>query len=315
MKSILISVIFMVNAVALFSQESCSGILIDFESNNGYVKIDNENQLWQIGKVNKTIFDSSYKGDAVIVTDTANTYGSSIKSYFQIKSTNDGIDNQTTLSFYHRYHTDTIADFGYVMCSLDGGENWLLCHDTAFQYSSSCGPYAEIGQFRQYLEWPHRSTSLVEPFFSGNEISWVREVYQFSWWHASKKGSKDDPDPCSADSILFRFYFESDSLDKAKDGWMIDNIEVKWDFSGDLERISYPLVRAYPNPFDRFIYVSAGNFERLEIVDITGVLLMSYNIEGPDTFEINTEKLERGVYILRLISSQNESYSKLITKN
>jgi len=317
MRTQLITILVFLSIKAIYCQESCSGVLIDFETGSDFVVFGPDNEIWQIGNPDKTVFNESYSGENAIVTDLFNTYGNSCDSYFQIKSINDKVGNQTQFSFCHKYHTDTIGDFGYVTFSLDGGENWSLCQDTSFMYDPSCWNYAEVWHGRNYLMPPYSSTNTVDPIFSGSETTWIREVFNFFWWAGVKKGSYsgDDPDPCSADSILFRFHFESDSLETSKDGWMIDDIKVSWDFSGDIQTKAKTSLRVFPNPCGDYINVVNSDFNTIEIVDLAGAVHIFMEVENHSSIVVNTSQLTPGVYILRLQSLTRDSSNKLIYKD
>lgn len=316
-RTLLITILVFFSINVMHGQKSCSGVLIDFETDEGFVVFGPDNEIWQIGNPDKTHFNGSYNGENAIVTDIHNSYGNSCNSYFQIKSINDRADNLTQFSFCHKYQTDTIGDFGYVTFSLDGGENWSLCQDTSFMYAPSCWNYAEVWHGREYLLPPYFSSNVVGPFFSGSETTWMRETYSFFWWFGVKKGSSsgEDPDPCSADSILFRFHFESDSLDNSKDGWMIDDIRVDWDFSGDIQNKSKTSIEVFPNPCGDFINVVNADFNTIKIVDLTGTVLVSNEVEIKESLVVNTSILKPGVYILRLQTKSGEVFNQLIYKD
>lgn len=286
----------------LYCQESCSGVVIHFEYDQGLVLFEPGNDLWQMGRPGKSVFNASYGGNRAMVTDTLNPYASSSKSYFQIRTINTRGDNQTRLQFYHQFDTDTLKDYGYVMYSIDGGDHWSMCQDTSFLLDSACYQYSEIWQHRYFFEPITGSTSQVEPLFSGSESKWVREEFYFSWYVLSKKGTEGSEfQYCSPDSILFRFYFESDSINNPGDGWMIDNIWVTWDFSGDVPPGMESGVQVFPNPArDEAMISAAIPIARVELYNAQGQIVRRFHPHS-ESANLDLRGLNEGIYFVRLI--------------
>jgi hypothetical protein len=72
---------------------------------------DSNNNIWQIGKPQKTIFNSAFQGNLALITDTLNPYPDSIDNYFVISIPFlDSLYGEGVLSFYHQFDTDTLKD-------------------------------------------------------------------------------------------------------------------------------------------------------------------------------------------------------------
>ncbi len=106
-----------------------------------------ENNIWQIGRANKDFLDSSLTKRAVIITDTINTYPTMVDDYFLLSIPQD--DNfyswaEGILSFYHKYHTDSLYDGGLIEISYDQGKSWRnVLYDYAFMSFDFTGLYSE----------------------------------------------------------------------------------------------------------------------------------------------------------------------------
>jgi len=298
----------------LKAQESCSGVLIDFETDNEFILYDTLSDLWQVGSPDKQLFNQSFSGHKAIMTNLNNTYDNNLSTYFQIISLGSGTN--TTLSFWHKWDTDP-NDKGYLDYSLDGGESWNICKDTSFVYDSIIwGFEARIEHQRRYLinATTERYESDPSIYFSGTSASatnnWVHEFYWFTWAEFSKKSLTDEFSP---DSIMFRFNFISDSIDNENEGWMIDDIQVEWDFIGNTDSYHEQFIKIYPNPFKDFLKIGNRDFNRVEIIDLTGRIIKNQTLKVYNQCEINTINIEDGIYIVRLYKN-GSVYSRLIVK-
>jgi len=311
MRKISIFTIFLVFPFIINAQKSCSGALIDFETENEFILFDTSSNLWEIGQPDKIEFKDAYSGENAIVTKIDTPYDDSVSTFFQIKTLNNTYGNQTYLSFWHKWKTDTINDYGYIEYSFDGGNSWHLGENKTFFYDSSCWTMAEVWHFRNF-DPPHYHSNNVSPFFSGSKDVWVKENYYFSWWQGLKSGKMNE-DPCTPDSILFKFNFKSDNENNLKDGWIIDDILVEWDFIGSIESNNKEFINIYPNPTNEQFTIENKEYYLLELISSTGSLVLTRSLKKYEKCSININKLKNGIYILRLIGI-NKSYEKLLIK-
>lgn len=74
--------------------------------------------------------------------------------------------------------------------------------------------------------------------------------------------------------------------------------------------------KLYPNPAKHFFEISNGNnitLKNIKLVDISGKEILSQVIMNSNEIKINTEYLSAGIYIIKLVSTDNKTfYSKLI---
>jgi hypothetical protein len=306
MRIILLSLVLIVLVKTGISQEPLSGKTIDFESNNNFILFDPNTDLWQIGVPNKSIFKESYSGLRAIMTDSIKSYGDSISTYFQIKTINNESGNETYLSFWNKWDTDTLNDFGYLDYSLDGGINWFLCEEKEFFYST-CQGKAIISHSRD--EGILYSTS-VPSYFSGSKNSWVKEQFIFRWSCCDFNHN----DICVPDSVMIRFYFKSDNNKNNKDGWIIDDIYFGWNGNYESAPNNQNNIEIYPNPFTNYFIIENKNYQKVDIFDITGQFQFTTKLDAHKKCIINTQQLKRGTYIIKLIGNK-QIQSKLIFKN
>jgi len=288
--------LFLLPLGSLFAQSDCDGELIDFESSNNYILIDDNSDLWGIGVPTKDAFIPTYSGEKAIMTSLANSYGTNVSTYFQIKAVNKG-GNNTTLTFSHKWNTDTLSDYGFLTYSLDNGKSWNLLDDTTFSYNF-CNPVAEIWHSR-WNDPPGTGINDVPAKFSGEKQIWVYEEYKFIWWNAVKKSGLSE-DPCSPMDITVRFNFISDDIDNSKEGWIIDNIRFEWDFAGDVEELLAEKIKIWPNPFNESISIDNQDYSSVEIADISGRVIESHPINTYCESTIPADALYPGIYIIRL---------------
>lgn len=109
---------------------------IDFEKPCNYLFIDTSaTNLWQKGIPGKTILDSAYSVPNSIITDTVNYYPTNNLSSFVLKLEpgSFGLGYNTDISFWHKFDTDSINDYGVVEVSYDTGNVWkVLRTDTTY---------------------------------------------------------------------------------------------------------------------------------------------------------------------------------------
>jgi Secretion system C-terminal sorting domain len=72
-------------------------------------------------------------------------------------------------------------------------------------------------------------------------------------------------------------------------------------------------MKTYPNPVNDVLMVEAVVYEtaQLEIVDAVGRVVFKKNVESGN-YQISTENLVKGIYILRLTNNNDISIQKII---
>lgn len=262
---------------------------ITFENGFSNLIIDtlHPNNIWQIGKPQKVLFDSAYTKPNAIVTDSVNNYPINNTSSFVVKIL-PGSGNWSPnwpgpfpfIGFTHKYNTDTILDGGHLEYSVDAGINWLPVQN----YQENWGP-------------PTLGSS--DPYFSGTFNQWRQTFVYFFNAENAYTGT--------IDSILIKFVFTSDGINTNKEGWMIDNI-VYGTFIGEgVEEFNDSnSFNIYPNP-------NTGKFN-LIMKNKQGIInneINIYNILGEKVYynpkfneqtssEIDLSSFQKGIYFIKI---------------
>ncbi|UTW66819.1 T9SS type A sorting domain-containing protein [bacterium SCSIO 12643] len=131
--------------ICLFPLEvfSQSAIRISFDDTNNLdlITIDtvsNPNNIWQIGKPQKSNFTSSTTQPNAIVTDTINPYSVNDTSTFYLwfPKLNSSWE-WPELNFVYMVDMDSVNDFGEIQYSRDKGITWQIIDDGQFKGHSS----------------------------------------------------------------------------------------------------------------------------------------------------------------------------------
>lgn len=270
---------------------------INFESNDdSVIKIDttNPSNIWQIGKPQKTFFDSAYSKPNAIVTDTINFYSVNNISSFVLKIYDSNWLSwppDIIISFMHKYDTDTLKDGGIVEISFDDGNNW---------------------------------TNIINPSNVGNNLYNVNDTILGGLQALSGKSSWRPGSigicniPTNPDSILLKFIFKSDSIQNSKEGWLIDNIQM--DYVVDLcgthinehsEKNSF--VSISPNPFsDNSILEFKNRNDEMSEIDIynsIGAKISKCKNISENKLQLNRNNFTEGLYFYKVKTKKGYSES------
>jgi len=278
-------------------------INFDDTSNIKYIHIDTSNQnLWQIGKPQKTIFSSAYSIPNAILTDTINDYPINNYSYFDLYA---GFFNFPFFSmimiidFWHKYDSDTLKDGGYITVSWDKGLSWMnIIKDTVYMWETP-----EWNEFTFNLYSENDTLFNGEYGFSGSSNGWKKTG--IAWFTQPVK--LDFP----PDTMIIRFNFISDSINDNKEGWMIDNIRLYGiELMGEINNVSINnnFVKIAPNPFNTNTDISFDkqyNNIKIDIYDIQGKLMETQNYIKTNRIKFNRNNLKNGLYFLKFTLDKN----------
>ncbi|MEA1897486.1 MAG: hypothetical protein U9N53_07460, partial [Bacteroidota bacterium] len=135
MKKYLLAAVFLLLSVNVIATppEVLLFFITNFENNNPYphypvltdtinpwvIDESNPDNIWQIGESHKTIFGPAGTPPNSIMTDTINPYPINNHSIFQYLITKpenmqDNCISLISLSLYHKIHTDTLKDGGFI---------------------------------------------------------------------------------------------------------------------------------------------------------------------------------------------------------
>ncbi|MCX6180728.1 MAG: T9SS type A sorting domain-containing protein [Bacteroidetes bacterium] len=252
-----------------------------FESGSSkFIKISNSpNNLWQIGSPDKTVFKNTYSDNYAIVTDTVYSYPHGNESSFEFVVRSD---DATSISFWHKFNTDSLADGGTIEVSADG-TNWTnIVNSNLFTF----------------LENFYSSQSVIasngnKSGFSGNS-DWIKSTI-----HSG-----------ALNNIRFRFTFSSDHNSSIKDGWMIDNFEFVC-MGTEVKEISVNSpVQFFPNPVSDFLSLNINNsvlFQSANIKDVLGKTIMTTN-----NTNIDCSSLKGGLYFVEITTDEGRYVGRFL---
>lgn len=255
-----------------------------------YIDTTLTNNIWQIGRPQKIIFNNSLTFPNAIVTDTVNFYPTNNTSEFIVKTPNymGGVE----MYFRHKYDIDSLQDGGTVLVSLDG-INYvnLLNSPQLFSVSNFYSPIDSVA-------------SLNDIGFSGTVNEW-REVGCF--WNYPP-----------SDTLWIKFKFESDNNQTNKEGWMIDSLYFLYNLGIGINAINSSSYFISPNPFHERTTIRLRNSlnlpSALTIYDLQGKIIQSLRVQT-NTINLNLQGFKPGVYIFSLNDSQgNKMYGKLLAE-
>lgn len=258
---------------------------LDFETSGQipgfHLSIDtasNPDCAWQVGHPDKTVFTAAHSGPNVIVTDTVNAISPNDTSIFYLKHHRNQLQpfHVFEISFWYKMDGDS-TDYGKIEVSPDTGHTWVdvMSEDTTYD-----------------MAWPTSKPSL-----NGSAPGWTNFRLSMVNW-ASAWGSF--PVAMTADTILIRFTYITDSNSIAREGWMIDDIHVDDWYEGidDQEREN---IRIYPSPASSFLTISTDvplYKMHMQVYDMTGRLVMETKDNTQKTMDVS--QLKNGLYLLRI---------------
>ncbi len=274
-----------------------------------YLNIDTSSQnIWQIGTPQKTVFTEAYSLPNAIMTDTLLPYPINAQSYVELAiGTFNFLEDYPynfTITFEHQYDTDTLCDGGYITISYDNRATWTnIINDSLYQQvvGGDITP-STLGHPNLYTNEDLLCSGEVG--FSGSSNEWKHTT--LSWVLLPVVGIES----VYPDTIFLRFNFESDSLDTAKDGWMIDNIQLhSLDVGSSIKPLPSSLTSIYPNP------TKDGHLHLLMDPSLQLEQLAVFNIQGQFLFS-QTDPIiklsEKGIYIVHIKTEQGILVKKVV---
>jgi Secretion system C-terminal sorting domain len=224
---------------------------------------------WQVGRPQKTAFDSARSFANALVTDTANAYAPNDTSVFFIGFPGHLPGHSWVIpwiynfNFMYKLNTDTTS-IALIEFSADTGKTWIILPDSVWGGTEG--------------------DTLV------NDSKWQN-------WHFNMNYLYHYP---RTDSLLFRFTFTSGNDTMSKDGWMIDDIHVDYYWEGVTDVQKETRVTIYPNPVADYMNVNSANvITDISISNMVGQIIYAhkYNVEH---VHVNTSGFPPGMYFLKV---------------
>ncbi len=275
---------------------------IEFSPVHDWITISNPDScIWEIGKPDKTYFNSAHYEVRNIITDSADFYPVNCNDYFYITIPwSDNFWGEGILSFFHKYDTDTLTDGGIIEMSYNKGVSWMNILADKNHISV------------QFIGISEDTIRGGEYGFSGRSEGW-QYVELYWWWIALVKKTEYE----SLETPMIRFRFVSDGINTNKEGWMIDDIVFRgYDVVGNINDLPGSKILIFPQPADEYVNIDLGNKQFREltfsIYELTGRLVKNQKVINK---KVNVSGLNPGVYVYR-ISSQDKilARGKLVKK-
>lgn len=223
-----------------------------------------------------------------------------------------------SLSFWHRYNTDSNRDGGRVELSTDGGATW---NDLRFNYTQN-----------GYNGVMLNSILTGELGFVGESDGYINTIADLSEY--------------SGETVMIRFRFASNATETA-DGWYVDNVRLFGDYleitneacvSSDLgeeecgaatsivfgdpststKNIDNPLgVSIFPNPTDGKIFFKLENTLRgstiFKLNSLDGRVLKTKEVDYSNgVFEFDLSSFPKGIYLIQIQTEETQIVRKII---
>ncbi|MBX7205827.1 MAG: T9SS type A sorting domain-containing protein [Bacteroidia bacterium] len=297
MKNILLSISLVLITSTSYGQTLGGNYFLNFEDEIHLqcLRIDTiryQNNLWQVGAPQKTIFTGASSPTRAIVTDTIHSYAINDTSVFIITNVAGfgfEVPHTVLLSAKYYVNSDTLSDYGAIEFSPDNGNSWIdLINDTM---------YASL------IWW-----NGTKPTLTGNSNGW-------KYFYANMATLGPVFNIHHGDTVLYRFSFISDSIQTNKDGLMFDDFRFE-DWAEDIEEIQKQNgITIYPNPASRVLKIhilNAPSKAKVQIINYTGQLLMDdFHFTGES---IDVSALPNGIYFLRYIENENSYIKKIVVQ-
>lgn len=288
---------------------------IDFSSSSDLIAIDtsNPNNIWQIGRPQKSFLNSAYTIDNAIITDTVNSYPVNDTSSFIMKVPEDLLALYSTgtsggnivVSFYTKYQTDSLNDFGRIEFSSDSGTTWHIM-DVDYRDTSFLHWHQGWNTFTDgFSGWSFNDKSLYTGQSDGWEYQEI-DLFVCSVLHPKREDSTATIIGCYPKSLWLKFVFVSDSVSDNLDGWAIDNFSAYGVQYAGLTDAKNSELKVAPNPFSSQLMFSFVGNEQTAIIlyDFLGQKVMQQEFTNSTT--INTAQIPDGVYFYELMNKNKE---------
>ncbi len=251
---------------------------INFDPHKHCLTIDTPS-IWQIGKPQKTILDTAYSFQNVIITDTINPYPPNDTSSFTVETYAYAPSN-LRIAGYYNVNSDSLNDRGLIEVSSDK-LNWIDVNS--------------LNPFNNRESWP---------VLTGNSNGWRSFIIEADIYDLNFRNTP----------LFIRFSFLSDVNLDTLDGLMFDDIDLSVYFFG-IDEIGFEQIEstASPNPTTNSITIGFDNIEhssfQLAIYDNLGRLILAKN-NVTETLKVETQQMESGLYFYKLTNFKDKKVAR-----
>lgn len=292
-----------VNSINTF--ESATDNLISYDKGN-------TNNLWQRGVAAGTLLSNTVaENSKVYGTNLSGSYTDNTTSYL-VSPCYDLTNYQNpAIKFDMAFDLETDFDYINVEYSTNGGTTWSILGDatsTTTWYNNSNVPNATNCENCVGAQWSG-SADLSNLFgtTNGTKTNYTWNMPEFGYGGTSPQSN-----------ILFRFNFVTDP-GLSLEGVIIDNFVITGTQVLANQQNTFETFAITPNPTNGVINVKLSTSEdvSMELFDIRGRKCYANEYKNTNsTFnqELNLEHLEKGIYLLKIVSGDKTATKKLIIK-
>jgi len=245
------------------------------------------NNAWQVGRPQKSVFDSAATFPNALVTDTTNTYPVNMNSAVELRMVTQKPVLELRLHWQQKFDFDSLSDGGMIEISTDSGASW-----------ENVLTMPSIGVPDAFDTVNLRKLSLNGNVgLTGTDTVW-REVFLRFFLPPTQ-------------DIRIRFTAISDSIDNGRDGWMIDSFVAEYMYYISVnETETGKQLKVYPTVTKGLIAIESAeepdnNEYRITVLDIQGKAMKSF-WERSNKTTINIGDLPGGSYYL-LVNTGNKT--------
>jgi hypothetical protein len=307
MKKTLLIIISLVSFSKMNAQQVNSSLGFEKNETNNTIKITDLTGDWQIGKPQKNIFNAAKTGLGVVVTDTTKSYSADKLSQLTVLFRPIIGNNRIVIDFDQRVDINDNVDSTKVELSFDKGSNWFNMSQT--QQFLRC----QVGDL-SYSGFNQQGTNSANTTSNTNWTNERLEIYLIMLLRVEDCPFKQQ---YFLDSLMMRFSFYSNTSQPTKDGWMIDNLRIQSDFVGGIEKLENQneALSLAPNPSTNDVVKLQSMNSDLSVrgwilENMNGTILKNQS----NSNEIETFDLEKGVYIVKIETTNGWFNKKLIIR-
>ena len=122
------------------------------------------------------------------------------------------------------------------------------------------------------------------------------------------------------DSVLIRFTLKTDSVDKQKEGWIIDNLTAHKTWVHTVKKMEdNQYLRVYPTQTSGIVNIEAQKLQEFHIIknmqlmDMQGRIVEEFGV-SPTTYSIDIGRHADGVYRLKVNTNKRSEIFTVVLK-
>ncbi len=245
------------------------------------------NNIWQIGKPGKNIFNSAASAPNVIVTDTINNYPpSNLSSFSFIVNTKNFVHGVLALRWKQKLDMKKDMDGGIIEYSANKGISWKNAFNNP-----------DVYQFYGFNPANKDTLTTGEYAFSGTDTTW-KDI-----WLCINYLNQNPPD-----TLLFKFTFKSTSISaNTHEGWMIDNFVAHLTHFHPVKKNSLiEELTVYPSVTSGIVNVElkktnadVTGIKSIEVMNVEGKRVVAYGVNAMKAI-VDMTDFPVGVYYVKV---------------